>query len=155
MESISLTKAMKRLWQPPRTHGETVENRRVSFLELFYDLVYVVLIAAAAHNLADDLRWVAVGEFIVVFSLVWIAWVSGHSPAHSQTVHATHLPRGSGASLRFGQVPTNPADASQTSEAPAIRYRYSADSEPTHAAVTERQERQIVQSELNLRDSLP
>ncbi len=86
MKRMSLTRAVKRLWQPPRTHGETVENRSVSFLELFYDLVYVVLIAAAAHNLADDLRWEAVGEFIVVFSLVWIAWVNGtaHHDLHGR-----------------------------------------------------------------------
>jgi hypothetical protein len=29
----------KRFWQPPRAHGELIEDRTVSFLELFYDLV--------------------------------------------------------------------------------------------------------------------
>ena len=29
-----------------------IEDRSVSFLELFYDLVYVVVIARAAHTLA-------------------------------------------------------------------------------------------------------
>ena len=38
-------------WQPPRAHGEIEAERRVSFLELFYDLVYVVVIAQAAHEL--------------------------------------------------------------------------------------------------------
>ena len=37
-------------WQPPRAHGEVIEDRSVSFLELFYDLVYVVVIAQAAHQ---------------------------------------------------------------------------------------------------------
>ncbi|MDE0449756.1 MAG: low temperature requirement protein A [Spirochaetaceae bacterium] len=46
-------------------------------MELFYDLVYVVLIAAAAHRLAHHMSWGSVGEFIVVFSLIWIAWLNG------------------------------------------------------------------------------
>ncbi|MCP5029199.1 MAG: low temperature requirement protein A, partial [Actinomycetia bacterium] len=33
------------------------ENCRVSFLELFHDLVYVVVIARAAHTLANNVSW--------------------------------------------------------------------------------------------------
>ena len=66
----------KRLWLPPRP-GDVVEHRTVGFIELFYDLVYVVLIAAASHNLSDHMSWHAVGEFVVVFSLIWIAWLNG------------------------------------------------------------------------------
>ena len=32
----------RQFWQRPRAHGELIEDRTVSFLELFYDLVYVV-----------------------------------------------------------------------------------------------------------------
>lgn len=64
-------------WQPPRAHGEIVENRSVSFLELFYDLVYVVMIAVAAGTLAHDITWRSVGEFVVVFGLIWLAWFNG------------------------------------------------------------------------------
>ena len=66
-----------RFWQRPRGPGIGIENRTVGFLELFYDLVYVVLIAAAAHRLAHHMSWSSVGEFIVVFSLIWIAWLNG------------------------------------------------------------------------------
>jgi hypothetical protein len=38
--------------QPPRPHGEVIEDRRVGVLELFYDLVYVVLVGQIAHALA-------------------------------------------------------------------------------------------------------
>ena len=38
---------------PPRRHGEVVAEREVSFLELFYDVVYVVLIGRATHHLAE------------------------------------------------------------------------------------------------------
>ena len=43
-------------------------------LELFYDLAVVVL---AAHHLAGHLTWSGLGEFAVVFTLVWIAWANG------------------------------------------------------------------------------
>jgi low temperature requirement protein LtrA len=46
-------------------------------LELFYDLAVVVLVAQAAHHLAAHLTWRGVGEFAVVFTLVWIAWTNG------------------------------------------------------------------------------
>lgn len=65
------------LWQRPRAHGEIVEDRSVSFLELFYDLTYVVVIARAAHHLAGHVSWRGAAEFAVVFGLIWIAWLNG------------------------------------------------------------------------------
>ncbi len=67
----------RRFWLPPRAHGEVIDDRRVSFLELFYDLVYVVVIGRAAHTLAGHVSWQAIGEFAVVFGMVWIAWFNG------------------------------------------------------------------------------
>jgi low temperature requirement protein LtrA len=46
-------------------------------LELFYDLAVVVLIAEAARRLAGHLAWSGLGQFAVVFTLVWIAWANG------------------------------------------------------------------------------
>jgi low temperature requirement protein LtrA len=65
------------LWQPPRPHGEQPRERVVGPLELFYDLATVVLVAQAAHHLAGHLTWRGLGEFAVVFTLVWIAWING------------------------------------------------------------------------------
>jgi low temperature requirement protein LtrA len=65
------------LWQPPRPHGEQPRERMVGPLELFYDLAVVVLVAQAAHHLAEYLTWRGLGEFAVVFTLVWIAWTNG------------------------------------------------------------------------------
>ena len=65
------------LWQPPRPHGEQPRERTVGPLELFYDLAVVVLVAQAAHHLAGHLTWPGLGEFAVVFTLVWIAWTNG------------------------------------------------------------------------------
>ena len=41
------------VWNPPRVLGEVIAGRRVNFLELFYDLVYVAVIMQAAHHLAE------------------------------------------------------------------------------------------------------
>ena len=63
--------------RPPRPHGEVIEDRTVSFLELFYDLVYVVLVGQIAHTLAEDVSWSGVLDFVVVFGLIWIGWFNG------------------------------------------------------------------------------
>ena len=67
----------RHFWQPPRAHGDVIVGREVSFLELFYDLVYVVVISQAAHHLAGDVTWAGVGRFAVVFGLIWLAWING------------------------------------------------------------------------------
>ena len=42
VSDATLGRRFKRwFWRPPRPHGETIAGRTVSFLELFYDLVYV------------------------------------------------------------------------------------------------------------------
>jgi low temperature requirement protein LtrA len=62
---------------PPRPHGAVIQDRTVSFLELFYDLVYVVVIAQASHRLAEDISIRGFAEFAVVFVMIWIAWFNG------------------------------------------------------------------------------
>ena len=76
----------RQLWQPPRPHGEQPRERVVGPLELFYDLVVVVLVAQAAHHLAGKLTWRGIGEYAAVFTLVWIAWVNGslHHELHGR-----------------------------------------------------------------------
>ena len=61
----------------PRRHGEPLIGRSVSYLELFYDLVFVVLVSQAAHTLALHPGVRGTIEFAVVFGLIWIAWING------------------------------------------------------------------------------
>ena len=92
------------VWQPPRPHGEAPRDRVVGPLELFYDLVVVVLVAQAAHHLAGDLpvsgMTLALGlvSVVVGFGAWWtyfdftgqrrprserrasLRWVLGHLP---------------------------------------------------------------------------
>jgi low temperature requirement protein LtrA len=41
------------------------------------DLVYVAVIAQAAHHLAEHVTARTVAEFAVVFGIIWAAWVNG------------------------------------------------------------------------------
>jgi low temperature requirement protein LtrA len=78
MSDDTVRRRFKRwFWRPPRAHGETISDRRVSFLELFYDLVYVTVIAQTAHHLTEHVTLRATAEFVVIFGLVWTAWVNG------------------------------------------------------------------------------
>src|SRR6266700_4307535 len=61
----------------PRPHGAILFDRRVSFLELFYDLVYVAVIGQASHQLAEHISVRGAVEFAIIFGLIWFAWING------------------------------------------------------------------------------
>jgi len=64
-------------WQPPRNISDREEDRSVTFLELFYDLVYVLLIAELGHALSAHADLVGVLDFAFLFIIVWVAWING------------------------------------------------------------------------------
>lgn len=64
-------------WRPARKASEPHDDRTVSFLELFYDLVYVVLVAELAHALAGHFDLKHIGQFAFLFSIVWWSWLNG------------------------------------------------------------------------------
>jgi low temperature requirement protein LtrA len=66
-------------WQPPRKASDRIEHRQVTFLELFYDLVYVVIIAELSHALAAHVGWKGLGNYAFLFVIVWWAWFNGTS----------------------------------------------------------------------------
>jgi low temperature requirement protein LtrA len=45
-----------------------------SFLELFFDLVFVFAVTQVSHLLLDDLSWVGAGQSALVLLVVWWAW---------------------------------------------------------------------------------
>jgi low temperature requirement protein LtrA len=49
----------------------------VTFLELFFDLVFVVLISQLAHRLAEHPTWPGFGFFVFLFYAVWSSWING------------------------------------------------------------------------------
>jgi low temperature requirement protein LtrA len=67
----------RRLWQPPARYADRPTDRRVSFLELFFDLVFVVVISQLAERLAEHPSWPGVGWFVFLFYGVWSSWING------------------------------------------------------------------------------
>ena len=80
--------APARRWlEPPRLRtaaGAADAERHVTWLELFYDLVFVVAVAQLAHELGGDLSARGLLAFVALFVPVWWAWVGA-------TVYATRF----------------------------------------------------------------
>lgn len=61
---------------PPRlrTTAEDPSERRASWLELFFDLVFVVAITELAHQVVDDHSVAGFARFAGLFVPVYVAW---------------------------------------------------------------------------------
>ena len=68
------------LFKPPiyRSGQESETERHATWLELFYDLVFVAAVSQLAHSLGYDYSWVGMFRFTFLFIPVWWAWV-GHT----------------------------------------------------------------------------
>jgi len=66
-------------WQPPqlRTDEEEGRERRVTWLELFYDLAFAVVIAELAHYLAAHVSSEGAFGYVLLFIPAWWLWVGG------------------------------------------------------------------------------
>ena len=66
------------LFRPPRLWvGDTAaeQHRHATWLELFYDLVFVVAISQLAHKLSDHIDLKGFLSFVALFVPVWWAWI--------------------------------------------------------------------------------
>jgi low temperature requirement protein LtrA len=64
-------------FQPPQLrigNGADEEIRHATWLELFYDLVFVVAISQVAHHLSKHLSLTGYLEFVAMFLPLWWAW---------------------------------------------------------------------------------
>ncbi|MDH5373552.1 MAG: low temperature requirement protein A [Acidimicrobiia bacterium] len=66
----------KTMLRPPRlrTLEEDSEERKVTWTELFYDLVFVVAVAGLGHRLLEDSSWTGFWSFAGLFVPLWWAW---------------------------------------------------------------------------------
>ena len=67
----------KRIWSPPQLFSAVYsghEERKVGWLELFYDLIYVAAIIQLGNVLSKDVSWMGAARFAFLFVLVWWAW---------------------------------------------------------------------------------
>ena len=70
----------RRLIRPPHLRSaEGLEvGRRVTWMELFFDLVFVAAVAQVGTHLRDDYSVQGIARFSVLFVLIWWAWL-GHT----------------------------------------------------------------------------
>ncbi len=59
----------------PAPHSGEGRERHPTWLELFYDLVFVVAISKLSSTLATDVSWAGFGRFALLFVPIWWAWV--------------------------------------------------------------------------------
>lgn len=52
-------------------------ERKVDWLELFFDLFFVVIISQLAHGFADNPTWEGFREFVFLFASTWWVWIAG------------------------------------------------------------------------------
>ncbi len=63
-------------WRPPRVYSEVEEGiRHATWLELFFDLVFVVAMAELGGYLHDHLTLVGFLQFAGLFAIVWWIWL--------------------------------------------------------------------------------
>jgi low temperature requirement protein LtrA len=63
-------------WILPSLHSghEGGHERKVTWLELFYDLVYVAAIIQLGNMLSDDVSWGGLLRFVALFIPIWWSW---------------------------------------------------------------------------------
>ncbi|MGB5685840.1 MAG: low temperature requirement protein A, partial [Candidatus Electrothrix sp.] len=69
--------ARRRLWELPQLNYEEEqgEHRKVTWLDLFFDLFFVVSIAQLAHELSAHPSWRGTAEFALLFIPIWWIWI--------------------------------------------------------------------------------
>ena len=64
-------------WGPPKKFSTEFEDRKVSWLELFYDLVYVIAISRITHHLAEHPDVTGLLDYTYFFVMIFWGWLNG------------------------------------------------------------------------------
>jgi len=80
-------------WGPPKKFDIPEKDRRVSWLELFYDLVYVIAIARITHHFSLHVSMRGFLEYACLFILIYWGWLNGslYHDLHGNTGLRTRL----------------------------------------------------------------
>jgi low temperature requirement protein LtrA len=75
------TTQVRRLWDKPRllTDEEQEKVSKDIWLELFFDLIFVIAIAQVSHIMIHDLSWEGAGKFILVIVPIFWCWIGSTS----------------------------------------------------------------------------
>src|SRR6476646_4454636 len=71
-------RAMNRLVIPLRLRSTREAGRKVTWLELFFDLIFVAAVAQVAEPLRHAYTVAELVRFAPLFALIWLAWI-GHT----------------------------------------------------------------------------
>ncbi len=80
-------------WGAPKKFSEKREERKISWLELFYDLVYVIAISRITHHLAVHHTLSGLLDYTYFFGMIFWGWVNGslHHDMHGTSGLRTSL----------------------------------------------------------------
>ena len=67
----------RKWWQPPRRFDDRQTGRKISWLELFFDLVYVACIGQITSHIATHMDGEDIGKAILFFVFIYWAWING------------------------------------------------------------------------------
>jgi low temperature requirement protein LtrA len=74
---MQLGKGSSAWWGPPKKFNPQFKERKISWLELFYDLVYVIAISRITHHLSSHISLSGFFEYACLFVLVFWGWLNG------------------------------------------------------------------------------
>lgn len=63
------------LWQKPKLHEDPMMHRKVTWLELFFDLVFMVVISELVHLLTLTPTWGSLANYLFLFIPAWWIWI--------------------------------------------------------------------------------
>lgn len=64
-------------WGPPRKFSTLIAERKISWLELFYDLVYVIVISKVTHYLPHHANAAGLFDYMALFAFAFWGWFNG------------------------------------------------------------------------------
>jgi low temperature requirement protein LtrA len=74
---MEIIKQSRVWWGPPRKFSTQIELRKISWLELFYDLVYVVIISNITGQLIRHPGTTGLIDYIYFFIMIYWGWLNG------------------------------------------------------------------------------
>lgn len=80
-------------WGAPKKFTTENEERKISWLELFYDLVYVIAISTITHYVAMQFSSDALLDYLYLFGIIFWGWLNGslYHDLHGSTGLRTKL----------------------------------------------------------------
>jgi low temperature requirement protein LtrA len=80
-------------WGPPKKFNTEQRSRRVSWLELFYDLVYIIAVSKITRHFAQNISPGGLLEYACLFVLIYWGWLNGslHHDLHGNQGLRTRL----------------------------------------------------------------